>query len=102
MDEPAFSEPWHAQVFAMTVHLSKQGVFSWPDWTERFGATLATHGVSRELDGGEDYYNAWIETLETVLIDAQLTETSAISQMIENWREAYLSTPHGQPVKLKA
>ncbi|MDG1430520.1 MAG: nitrile hydratase accessory protein [Paracoccaceae bacterium] len=102
MDEPAFSEPWHAQAFAMTIHLSKQGVFSWPEWAEKFGATLAAHGLSRELDGGEDYYNAWIETLETVLIDAQLTETAAITQMIEDWREAYLSTPHGQPVKLSA
>jgi len=102
MDEPVFSEPWHAQIFAMTVHLSQLGVFSWPEWAENFGATLARHGLDRALNGGEDYYNAWLETLEIMLIDAQLTGVDAIAEMVEQWRDAYLRTPHGQPVKLTA
>ncbi|MBT7220027.1 MAG: nitrile hydratase accessory protein, partial [Alphaproteobacteria bacterium] len=32
-EPPVFAEPWHAELFAMTVHLHKQGLFSWPDWT---------------------------------------------------------------------
>lgn len=102
MDEPVFSEPWHAQIFAMTVHLSKEGVFTWPEWAARFGATLARHGLDHELNGGEDYYNAWLETLETTLIDMQVTENEALLQLVDAWRDAYLRTPHGQPVKLTA
>ena len=30
MDEPAFHEPWHAQVFAITVHLHQLGLIDWP------------------------------------------------------------------------
>ena len=52
--EPVFAEPWHAQVFAVTVALNEAGRFDWPDWAKEFGATLARHGVGRDLDGGDD------------------------------------------------
>jgi len=28
---PVFEEPWHAQVFAITVALNEAGVFQWTD-----------------------------------------------------------------------
>ena len=39
--DPVFEDPWHAQLFALTVHLNETGCFDWPDWAKRFGATLA-------------------------------------------------------------
>ncbi len=48
--EPAFAEPWHAQVFAMTVHLNARGLLPWPEWAAAFGATLKRHGLARDLD----------------------------------------------------
>ena len=57
--EPVFEAPWHAHLFALTVHLNESGLFDWPFWADRFGATLARHGLRRELNGGEDYFNAW-------------------------------------------
>ena len=99
--EPAFAEPWHAQLFALTVHLHDQGQFSWPDWTTRFGATLARHGLSRELDGGDDYFAAWLETLETLLAEEGTAPPAAVEDLRQAWEEAYLSTPHGQPVHLR-
>ena len=39
--EPVFAEPWHAQLFALTVHLNETGRFTWADWASRFGARLA-------------------------------------------------------------
>ena len=44
--DPAFESPWHAQVFALTVYLNEAGHFAWPDWAQRFGATLARHGLA--------------------------------------------------------
>lgn len=98
--EPVFAAPWHAQVFALTVHLNEAGHFAWADWASRFGATLKRHGLARDLDGGDDYFAAWLETLESVLDQTGLADTDAVAQMRGAWKRAYLSTPHGMPVVL--
>lgn len=100
--EPAFEAPWHAQVFALTVQLNEAGHFEWTDWADRFGATLKRHGVDRELNGGEDYFAAWLETLETLLQDMGLADAERLAALKADWTAAYLSTPHGAPVSLKA
>lgn len=96
-----FDDPWQAQLFALTVALSDAGHFSWPDWTVAFGATLKRHGASRELDGGADYFNAWLETLEGLLNRTGMAASADVSGVKAAWEEAYLTTPHGQPVRLK-
>ena len=99
--EPVFSEPWHAQLFALTVHLNETGHFAWPDWAARFGETLRRHGLSKELDGGDDYFTAWLETLESVLAESGGAGVEEAAGTVEAWRQAYLTTPHGAPVHLK-
>jgi nitrile hydratase accessory protein len=98
--EPAFLEPWHAQIFALTVHLNETGAFIWADWAERFGATLRRHGVDKDLNGGDDYFNAWLETLEQFLSDTGAALPQDVNKTRDAWEQAYLSTPHGDPVKL--
>lgn len=102
MTEPVFSEPWHAQLFAVTVHLSEQGVFSWPDWTTCFGEALKRHGLQKDLDGGNDYFLAWLDALESILATSKTATAPDIETLVAAWREAYLSTPHGSPVRLKS
>lgn len=97
---PPFAEPWHAQLFALTVHLNEAGVFAWPDWAAAFGATLKEHGVHKALDGGDDYYTAWLETLETLLAAQGLAPLSDLAALKHAWEAAYLATPHGAPVRL--
>ncbi|KIC12350.1 nitrile hydratase [Leisingera sp. ANG-M1] len=99
--EPVFAEPWHAQVFALTVHLNEAGRFSWAEWVERFSATLKRHGLSRELDGGEDYFRAWLETLEVFLAEQGVASGAEAEQMRCRWEAAYLNTPHGEPVQIE-
>lgn len=98
--DPVFEEPWHAQLFALTVHLNETGHFTWPDWAARFGETLASHGLSKELNGGSDYFDAWLETLERFLTDKGMAESETLQTLKSAWETAYLSTPHGQPVVL--
>ena len=98
--EPAFAAPWHAQVFALTVALNEAGQVGWADWAERFGATLARHGLDRELDGGDDYFRAWAETLEAYLVESGIARTVEVDRLRAAWESAYLSTPHGDPVRL--
>lgn len=99
--EPAFEAHWHAQLFALTVHLNETGLFDWPDWAARFGATLKAHGLAKELNGGDDYFAAWLETLETLMTDLGLAEAGALAAMRGQWEKAYLRTPHGHPVRLE-
>lgn len=99
--EPVFTQPWHAQVFALTVHLNEAGHFGWPDWTARFADTLAAHGLKKELDGGDDYFTAWLETLEALLAEKGTAAPDEAARVRDAWEEAYLSTPHGAPVRLK-
>ncbi len=98
--EPVFETPWHAQVFALTVHLNEAGHFEWVDWAVRFGETLQRHGLQKELNGGEDYFAAWLETLEAFLAELQFAKPSETAELRAAWESAYLSTPHGAPVKL--
>lgn len=97
-----FDDPWQAQLFALTVALADAGHFRWTDWTTAFGATLKRHAADRPLDGGNDYYNAWLETLENLLDHQGLAGQAEARTIRAAWEQAYLSTPHGQPVKLPA
>ncbi|WP_299354611.1 nitrile hydratase accessory protein [uncultured Shimia sp.] len=98
--EPIFEAPWHAQLFALTVHLHERGVFDWPQWTKDFGATLAEHRLSGDLNGGDDYFNAWLATLEKVLVSNDMAPPASVASMRDAWEQAYLATPHGKPVRL--
>ena len=99
--EPVFEEVWHGQLFALTVHLNDSGHFSWADWSEKFGASLQRHGVDHELNGGEDYFIAWLNALEGFLTELNITGQKDLFLIKEAWKTAYLITPHGAPVSLK-
>lgn len=99
--DPVFEQPWHAQVFALTVQLNEAGHFVWADWAARFGATLKRNGLSKDLNGGEDYFASWLETLEAYLTEIGMADPDAIAEFKAAWETAYLSTPHGKPVRLQ-
>jgi nitrile hydratase accessory protein len=99
-EAPVFQEPWHAQLFALTVHLNEAGRFAWPDWADRFSAALKRHGVDKDLNGGDDYFNAWLETLEVYLSETGAALPEDVLKMRDAWAQAYLDTPHGDPVSL--
>ncbi len=94
-----FDRPWHAQAFALAVALNEAGHFPWTLWAERFGATLSKARATGPLDGSDDYYRAWVATLEGILSETDPKAARALADWKAAWTEAYLSTPHGQPVK---
>lgn len=98
--EPVFSEPWHAQVFAITVALNESGAFDWSEWADAFGATLKLHGLARDLNGGDDYWLAWLDALEGFLEQSGTALPQDTGALRAKWETAYQSTPHGQPVKI--
>ena len=75
-----FDEPWHANLFALTVSLSKSGVFSWPEWVSIFSSNLAAKEIKDNCS--RDYFSVWLFSLEEVLL-----RKNQISK--ENLREVF-------------
>ncbi len=98
--EPVFEAPWHADIFAVTVSLQQDGVFSWAEWVSVFSAELKLSGLNEALNGGDDYFLAWIAALERILTENEHVSAAAVDATALAWRQAYLATPHGQPVTL--
>lgn len=97
---PVFAEPWHAQLFAITVRLSEAGHFDWPEWAERFAARLKAASEAGAPKDGSAYFDVWLETLEALLGEKGLTGAEDLAALKAAWTQAYLDTPHGKPVRL--
>ena len=95
-----FDEPWHAEVFAVTVHLSEQKLFSWAEWTDAKGKQINKAKLTHPIDGSDDYYTVWLHTLIELISTKGITDTEAILDVQNRWADAYRNTPHGKPVKL--
>ena len=95
-----FDEPWHAEVFAVTVHLSERNLFSWAEWTEALGEQISKVKLGRYLDSSNDYYNLWLQALIELISTKGITDAEAILDVQNRWADAYRNTPHGKPVKL--
>ncbi|MEQ8805438.1 MAG: nitrile hydratase accessory protein, partial [Rhodospirillales bacterium] len=52
-------------------------------------------------DTGETYSNHWLAALERLCADKGLALGDEVANRAEEWRDAYLATPHGQAVALK-
>ena len=98
-DEPVFAEPWQAQAFAMTVKLNEQGLFTWSEWAEVFGAEIAAAGPD---DAAESYYSHWLAALEKIVEAKGAMSRAERLERKEAWDRAARATPHGQPIELGA
>ena len=98
-EAPPFDEPWQAQIFAMAVKLSERGLFTWDEWTRALGAEIAAGPAEA---GNEAYFMSWLNALENILIDKNVTVAKYLRELAEAWREAAEATPHGRPIVLGA
>ena len=101
-DGPLFAEPWQAQAFAMTVRLSAEGHFTWPEWVKYLSVELAADKDKVSDNNLETYYNQWLAALEKLVTDKGLASSGEMSGRKDEWRRAYLNTPHGKPIHLSA
>ena len=102
IDEPVFAEPWQAEVLALTFALSERGVFSAAEWSATLGKELRRAEARGAPDDGETYYTAALAALEALVALSASVSAKALALRTEEWRRAYLETPHGQPVELAA
>jgi len=98
----SFREPWEAQTFALAVYLSKAGCFTWLEWTEILSQEIKSAQERGDPDLGQTYYQHWLNALERICAEKHLVDYKNMQGRLQEWRHAYLNTPHGQPVELSA
>lgn len=99
---PVFNEPWQAHAFALAVRLSEAGCFSWSEWAAVLGQEIRLAQERGDPDLGQSYYHHWLNALERLCAQKGLVSGADMHRRKEQWREAYLHTPHGQPIELSA
>ena len=100
--EPAFDEPWQAQVLAVADSLVQSGLFSAGAWSAALGAELKRADEEGAVDNQETYYRCALNALEALVAENSEIDRKAMQGKSDDWERAYLSTPHGQPVELPA
>ena len=100
--EPVFDEAWQAQVLALAYGLADRGVFSPAEWSETLGAELRKADAAGKPDDQHTYYAAALAALESLLERQEAIPEQLLDARVEEWRRAYLNTPHGEPVELAA
>jgi nitrile hydratase accessory protein len=99
---PVFKEPWEAHAFALAVRLSEAGCCSWSEWTQLLSQEIRAVQAGRDADSGGRYYQNWLGALERLCVEKGLVSAAEMHRRKEEWRQAYLHTPHGRPVELSA
>ena len=97
---PVFNAPWEAQAFSLVIALHEQGLFSWDEWALQLSKQISLAQAAGDPDLGDSYYQHWVKALEQLVELKGLANFQEIGSMATLWREAYLHTPHGEPVEL--
>ena len=98
--ERPFEQPWHAELFATTHALARTGLIDWADWSAWFAVALGKADGAGAPRDGSAYYAVWLSALEDFLVARQIADRRVLSDLSAAWTDAYLATPHGQPVEL--
>ena len=98
--QPIFAEPQEAHAFAIAVKLSEKGLLKWSEWSDVLAEEIKEAKDQGRSDFGNTYYQFWLSALETILLEKNILKKSDLKSMMEQWRHAYLTTQHGNPVKL--
>ncbi|MDP9565302.1 UNVERIFIED_ORG: nitrile hydratase accessory protein [Kosakonia oryzae] len=95
-----FEHPWQAQVFSLIVYLHQAGQFSWKAWVDVFSTEIKASPLQKGESINDAYYRQWVSAAEKMLLSLELTGKEDITRRTNEWRQAYLNTPHGMPVVL--
>jgi nitrile hydratase accessory protein len=96
----AFAEPWQARAFAVAVLASRQGCFTWPEWTQVLGRELqrASDVAAQTVAAG--YFDCWLSALQSLLVGKCVIGQGELLARKDAWEDAYRRTPHGVAVTL--
>lgn len=95
-----FAEPWQARAFAIAVLASRQGCFTWSEWTHALGRELQSISDGDPQAAAERYFDCWLAALQSLLIGKGAVAQAELQVRKHEWENAYRHTPHGVPVSL--
>jgi nitrile hydratase accessory protein len=98
---PVFREPWEAHAFAMTLALYDRGLFTWPEWAATLAAEIKRAQAAGDPDTGETYYRHWLNALERLVAEKDITSRDTLTRYYNAWDHAADRTPHGKPIELR-
>ena len=98
-DLKSFEKPWHGQIFAITVSLSENKVFEWSEFSKALADQIKIDKTKKQ-NGGDDYFFSWIKALENLIIKKDIVDKPNLNIIKQKWKDAFLTTPHGHPVKI--
>ena len=96
----AFAEPWQARAFAIAVLASRQGCFTWSEWTHALGRELQSVADADPQASADHYFACWLAALRALLIGNGSLGQAELHERKHAWEDAYRRTPHGVPVSL--
>lgn len=99
-EKPAFGAPWEAEALALSMALKDQGYCTAEEWSQTLGAAIEDARRRGEAVDGTTYYAHVLEAVEQLVCEKGLASRAALGDRRQRWKEAYLATPHGQPVTL--
>lgn len=99
---PPFREPWQAKAFAIVVLLHRQGRLEWDEWVRVLSAEIAAAPQQPGEDSDAAYQRQFLSALERIVAALGIAGADDQRRRKEEWRRAYLNTPHGHPVELEA
>jgi Nitrile hydratase beta subunit len=100
--DPTFDEAWQAQSLAIADTLVDAGVVTATGWAEALGTELKSAARAGAADNADTYYLAVLGAVEKLLRHVEIIGPDELDARVEAWRQAYLTTPHGEPVELQA
>nr|WP_170416421.1 nitrile hydratase accessory protein [Ruegeria atlantica] len=97
---PKLTEPWQAEVLALSIALQEMGHYSPAEWATILAAEIEKARVAGDPADGSTYYSHVLAALERIVAENALVPSEALQQRRTDWEDAYRRTPHGQPVTL--
>ena len=95
----SFEKLWHGQIFAITVSLSENKVFEWSEFSKALAEQIKMDKTEKQ-NSSDDYFFSWIKALENLIIKKNLVDQFNLNFTKQKWKYAFLTTPHGHPVKI--
>jgi len=96
----AFAEPWQARAFAIAVVASRQGCFTWSEWTHSLGRELQRTSDTDPKAAEANYFDCWLSALQSLLLSKGAVGEVELHERKHAWEDAYRRTPHGVPISL--
>ncbi len=97
----AFHNSWEAEAFAMGNLLIKSGFMTQAEWVEIFSQEIKAAQAEGDPDRGDTYYSHWMNALERIAIERQVTDRETLEEQQRLWDLAVKNTPHGVALKLE-